>query len=140
MFIWAIFLNQKKWTVPIGKWCIQGLWIEVSMYPNVCSFLCVTQFHIHRKQQEELHSDYYNVQFLCCKQLILFQLSHYTNVTFSIWLGEIFPLKIIHMNNWIIFNITIVTAVKHNNPLLHLSTILHDFVLLWNIIRQRIHI
>jgi hypothetical protein len=40
----------------------------------------------------------------------------------------------------LLFNITIVTAVEHNNPLLHLSIMLHDSVLLWTIIRQRIHI
>jgi hypothetical protein len=134
LFIWAVFLNQKKLTEPIGKGCIQALWIEVSLYLK-CMF-----FHIHRKEEEELHSDYFNLHFLCCKQLIPFQPSHYTNVTFNRWLGEMFLLKIIQMNTQITFNITIVTAVKHNNPLLHLSIMPHDSVLLWTIIRQRIHI
>jgi hypothetical protein len=50
------------------------------------------QFHIHRKQEEEeLHSDYINLKFLCCEQLILFLMSHYTNITFNRWLGEMFP-------------------------------------------------
>jgi hypothetical protein len=35
LFIWMIFQNWMKWTIIVGKRCIQEQWLEVSLYFNV---------------------------------------------------------------------------------------------------------